>query len=58
MSNERLTMPSSGAGIVRYFEETKSKIQFKPGLVIAVAVIVMVLEILLYIYGNTLLGLQ
>lgn len=58
MARDRIQMPSSGAGITRYFDEYKSKIQFKPGFIVVLAIAVMVIEIILYIYGYTLLGLR
>jgi preprotein translocase subunit Sec61beta len=49
-------MPSSSAGLTRYFDDYKSKITLKPGHVIILAVIVAVLVILLNVYGRSLLG--
>jgi len=50
-------MPSGTAGITRYFDEYKSKIRFKPGHVIVLCVIVMIITIILHVYGNSFLGL-
>jgi len=50
-------MPSSGAGITRYFDDYKSKIEFKPGHVIVMTIIVMIVVILLHIYGQGILGM-
>jgi len=44
-------MPASIGGLVRYFDEYKSKIEFKPGHVIIMAVVVMAIEILLHTFG-------
>ena len=52
MANDKITMPSSTAGITRYFGEYKSKIELKPGHVILIAVVVMIIVILLHIYGG------
>ena len=57
MAKDKITMPSSGAGITRYFDEYKSKFTFKPGHVIVLCIIVMIITILLHIYGGSLLGL-
>ena len=54
----KITMPSGGAGITRYFDDYKSKIEFKPGHLIFLAIVVMVLVLILNAWGNTLLGLN
>ncbi len=48
---DRIQMPSAMGGIVRYFDDYKSKIQFKPGHVVLLAVIVMIGEIVLHTFG-------
>jgi preprotein translocase subunit Sec61beta len=55
MSKDKINMPMGGAGLTRYFEDYKSKVEFKPGHVIFLAAIVMLLVILLHIFGNGLL---
>lgn len=50
-------MPSGMGGLVRYFDEYKSKIEFKPGHIIILCVIVIIIMIFLYAYGNRLLGI-
>ena len=57
MARDKISMPSSGAGITRYFDDYKSKIEFSPGHMIVIAVIVMLLIILLNKFGFRLLGL-
>jgi len=49
--SEKISMPSSGGGIVRYFDEYKSKIEFKPGFVIVMVILVIILEIILHRFG-------
>ncbi len=56
MAQNKVTMPSSGAGLHRYFDEFKSKISFSPGQVIVFAVVIALLIILLNLYGSALLG--
>ena len=56
--NNKVTMPSSTAGITRYFDEYKSKISIKPGHVIVIALIIMLIIIFLHLYGYTMLGVQ
>jgi preprotein translocase subunit Sec61beta len=55
MARDKVMMPSSGAGITRYFEEYQSKIRFKPGHVIVICIVVMIITILLHIYGKSML---
>jgi len=50
-------MPSGMGGLVRYFDEYKSKIEFKPGHIIILAVVIIIIMIILYTYGNSLLGI-
>ncbi len=55
--NDKISMPSGIGGIVRYFDEYKSKVQLQPGHVIALIVIIAGIIIFLNIYGNSLLGI-
>ncbi|HII29605.1 preprotein translocase subunit Sec61beta [Candidatus Woesearchaeota archaeon CG08_land_8_20_14_0_20_47_9] len=48
MGDAKIRMPSSQGGLVRYFDEYKSKIELKPGTVIVLAVIVILIELLLH----------
>ena len=43
-------MPSGGGGLVRYFEEYKSKIQLKPEHVVLLIILVVIFEIALRIF--------
>jgi preprotein translocase subunit Sec61beta len=47
MADDRITMPTSSAGITRYFDDYKSKIEFKPAHVIVLTVLVIIIEIVL-----------
>ncbi len=47
--DNKINMPSSGAGITQYFDDYKSKIEFKPEHIVIFAVIVIVLELLLWV---------
>ncbi len=58
MAQERISMPSSMGGLVRYFDEYKSKFELKPGHVVVLVVIVILIEILLHWQGSSLLGLS
>ncbi len=44
---DKIWMPSSQGGLVRYFDEERTKIKLKPGHVILLISIVVVVEILL-----------
>ncbi len=43
-------MPSSGGGIVRYSDDHKSKIEFKPQFVVIMIIVVILIEIFLYVF--------
>lgn len=57
MAQERISMPSSMGGLVRYFDEYKSRIQFKPGHIIVFIIMIILVEIFLHWRGSSLLGL-
>jgi preprotein translocase subunit Sec61beta len=57
MSKDKISMPSGMGGLVRYFDEYHSKIEFKPGQIIVLCVIVIVIMIFLYTYGKRLFGI-
>jgi preprotein translocase subunit Sec61beta len=48
----KVNLPSGGAGITRYFDEYKSKIEFQPGHVIFLAIIVIAIVMILHLWGN------
>lgn len=43
-------MPSSGGGLVRYFDDYKSKIEIKPIIVIIAIIVVILLELYLHMF--------
>lgn len=51
-------MPTSTAGITRYFDDYQSKIRFKPGSLIIMTVVVIIIMIILHTQGRALLGLS
>ena len=57
MADEKIRMPSGIGGLVRYFDEVKSKINISPGVVIALCIAVIIIMIILNLYGKSLLGL-
>ena len=58
MANNKISMPSSQGGLVRYFDEYKSKIEFKPGYIILFVVLIIILEIILHTQGYRWLGIN
>lgn len=56
MVDRRVSMPASTAGLTRYFEEYKSKIEFKPGQVIIMAIAVVLVTLMLHLFGRSLIG--
>ena len=57
MAQDRISMPSGMGGLVRYFDEYKSKIKFKPGHIVVLSIVVIIIMLFLYSYGNRLLGI-
>ena len=57
MAQDRISMPSGMGGLVRYFDEYKSKIKFKPGHIVIFSIVIIIIMIFLYSYGNKLLGI-
>lgn len=52
-----MQMPSGMGGLVRYFDEYQSKLEFKPGHIIILCIIVIILMVLLYTFGAAMFGL-
>ena len=47
MADDKIQLPSGMGGLVRYFDDYKSKIMFNPEHVVAFIVLVIVIEIIL-----------
>ena len=47
MAQKKIQMPQSTAGLVRYFEDSKELIKIKPEHVVAIAVVIIIAELLL-----------
>ena len=56
MAKDKVQMPSSMGGLVRYFDEYKSKIEFKPGHIIILWIVVIVIMVILHAYGGNWIG--
>ena len=57
MAQDKISMPSGMGGLVRYFDEYKSKIKFKPGHIIVLCVIVIIIMLFLYSFGKRMIGI-
>lgn len=53
---DKISMPTSTAGLTRYFDEYKSKLSFKPQAVIILVIIIIILEIIFHNQGLKILG--
>tara|TARA_Y100000310_G_C20650670_1_gene799250 strand:+ start:301 stop:477 length:177 start_codon:yes stop_codon:yes gene_type:complete len=58
MARDKVNMPSGMGGLVRYFDEYRSKIRFKPGHIVILSIVVILIMFVLYGYGNALLGIN
>lgn len=47
MAQEKINMPSSGAGITQYYNETKSNISVSPQVVLGITITIIILVIIL-----------
>jgi preprotein translocase subunit Sec61beta len=56
--DDKISMPASTAGLTRYFDDYKSKIEMKPTHVIIIIVIVIIIEVILHMNGSSWLGLS
>jgi preprotein translocase subunit Sec61beta len=54
--SNKISMPSGTGGLVRYFDDYKSKITFQPMHIIVFIIIIMLITIMLHIFGVALLG--
>ncbi len=55
--DNKISLPSSGGGLIRYFDEYRSKISFKPGHIIVLVVIIIIIEVILHTWGDSFLGI-
>jgi preprotein translocase subunit Sec61beta len=51
-----IRLPASSGGLMRYFEDVKSKITIRPDQVIVLTLIVIVFVVLLHLFGKQWLG--
>lgn len=57
MANNKVNMPSSGAGITRYFEDSKSNIEISPGQIIILCIVVIIALLILHSMGHQWFGI-
>ncbi|MBI4441624.1 preprotein translocase subunit Sec61beta [Candidatus Woesearchaeota archaeon] len=57
MAQDKIHIPASQGGLVRYFEESKSLIELKPEHALFLVVLIILLEIILHWYGAGWLGI-
>ena len=55
--NNKISMPSGVGGLVRYFDEVKSKFEFQPIHVVIFIIVVIIIELILHWQGNAWFGL-
>ncbi len=55
--DNRIHIPSSQGGLIRYFDEVKSKFEIKPGFVIILIILVIAIVLLLHALGKRFFGL-
>lgn len=53
----KVNLPSGMGGLTRYFDDYSSNIELKPGHVVVLCIVLMVLVILLHLQGYGFLGL-
>jgi len=57
MADEKIRMPSGMGGLVRYFDEYKSKLHFRPGHIIILCIVMIIIITFLHLYGKAFLGI-
>ncbi len=55
--SNKINMPMGQGGLTRYFDEYRSNIVIKPGHVVVLVIIVIVIEMILFLRGGAILGL-
>ncbi len=56
MAREKTTLPPTGAGLMRFFDEDTRAIKISPKGVIALTLILVAIEILLHAFGSQMFG--
>lgn len=50
---DKIIMPSSTAGITRYFDDYRSKIEFHPKYIILLVIVVILIEVFLHLNAGS-----
>lgn len=53
--DNKIRLPSGQGGLTRYFDEFKSRIEFSPGAVVVMSIVIMILVVLLHYFGGRIL---
>ncbi len=56
MAREKTTLPPTGAGLMRFFDEDTRAIKISPKGVIALTLILVAIEVLLHAFGAQIFG--
>ncbi|MCD6372424.1 MAG: preprotein translocase subunit Sec61beta [Thermococcus sp.] len=56
MAREKTTLPPTGAGLMRFFDEDTRAIKISPKGVIALTLILVAIEVLLHAFGSQIFG--
>lgn len=51
MSDEKISMPATSGGLVRYFDDFQSRIEIKPSIIIAMIILITIVELFLHYKG-------
>jgi preprotein translocase subunit Sec61beta len=56
MAEDKIRMPMGQGGLVRYFDESHSKFEFSPGMIIILCLVIIGIIVLLHYFGGRILG--
>ncbi len=56
MADDKIRLPMGQGGLARYMDESTSKIEFSPGVVIVLCLLIIAVVILLQYFGQAWLG--
>jgi preprotein translocase subunit Sec61beta len=56
MAKEKTTLPPTGAGLMRFFDEDTKAIKISPKGVIGITLVLIAIEFLLYAFGPSIFG--
>ncbi|WP_456366063.1 preprotein translocase subunit Sec61beta [Thermococcus sp.] len=56
MAKDKTTLPPTGAGLMRFFDEDTRAIKISPKGVIAITLVLIAFEILLHMFGPSIFG--